>query len=152
MLMPEQLTITSPDSADRDAVIRLLAEQLAEHRIETGGEAIVAAVDGIMVDDRRGFLLVAKEAGTAVAVAYVSFIWTLEHGGKSCWLEELYVLPKRRGCGIGSKLLASVLERARSGGCAAVDLEVDSEHERAANLYSRYGFRPLSRGRWVLGL
>ena len=152
MLMPEQLTITSPDSADRDAVIRLLAEQLAEHRIETGGEAIAAAVDGIMVDDRRGFLLVAKEAGTAVAVAYVSFIWTLEHGGKSCWLEELYVLPERRGVGIGSKLVAAVLEGAQSAGCAAVDLEVDSDHGRAADLYSRYDFRSLSRARWVRSL
>ena len=147
--MREQLTITSPNSADREAVLQLLAEQLAEHRIETGGREIAAAVDGIMVDDRRGFLLVAKEASAVVGVAYVSFIWTLEHGGKSCWLEELYVLPERRGSGIGSKLLTAVLERARSSGCAAVDLEIDSEHERAANLYSRFGFRSLSRGRWV---
>lgn len=150
--MPEQLTIVSPNAADRDAVNQLLAEQLAEHRIETGAKAIVAAVDGIMVDDRRGFLLVAKEASVVIGVAYVSFTWTLEHSGKSCWLEELYVLPKRRGRGIGSKLLASVLDRARSGGCAAVDLEVDHEHGRAANLYSRHGFRSLSRGRWVRGL
>jgi GNAT superfamily N-acetyltransferase len=146
------ITISSPTSVDRNAVIQLLADQLAEHRIDTAGKVIVAAVDGIMADDRRGFLLVAKEAGTVVGVAYVSFTWALEHGGKSCWLEELYVVPERRGHGIGSTLLAKVLERARSDRCAAIDLEVGREQERAAHLYSRSGFRSLSRNRWVLEL
>ena len=147
--MFEALTITSPTAADRDAVVQLLAAQLAEHRIDTANTAIIAAVDGIMTDGRRGFLLVAKDASAVVGVAYVSFTWTVEHGGKSCWLEELYVVPDRRERGIGATLLASVLERAKADGCAAVDLEVDREHDRAINLYSRHGFRSLSRARWV---
>lgn len=143
------LTLASPTADDREAVIRLLAAQLAEHQIETPSNAIVAGVDGIMTDDRRGFLLVAKEGGAVVGVAYVAFTWTLEHGGKSCWLEELYVVPERRDHGIGTRLLESVLERAKSEDCAAVDLEVDSDHRRAADLYSRHGFRSLPRARWV---
>jgi hypothetical protein len=31
----------------------------------------------------------------------------------------------------------------------AVDLEVEADHARAANLYARAGFRPLSRARFV---
>jgi GNAT superfamily N-acetyltransferase len=147
--MSLRLDIFPARAEDRDAAIDLLGRQLAEHRIETADEAIAAAVDGIMIDDRRGFLLVAKEAATVVGVAYVSFTWTAERGGKSCWLEELYVLPERRGRGVGARLLGAVLERAKAAGCAAVDLEVDREHGRAANLYSRHGFRSVPRARWV---
>lgn len=147
--MSESIVIEVAEAGDRDGVIALLADQLAEHRIHTARDAIAAAIDGIMADDRRGFVLVVRENCAVIGVAYVSFAWTLEHGGKSCWLEELYVVPSRRGHGFGTKLLASVLQRAGSCGCVAVDLEVDAEHSRAARLYSRSGFHSLDRRRWV---
>jgi GNAT superfamily N-acetyltransferase len=84
-----------------------------------------------------------------VGVAYVSFQWSLEHGGKAAWLEELYVLPDLRGGGLGTALLQAALDQAREEECAAVDLEVDGDHRRAETLYRRHGFEPLERARWV---
>ncbi len=78
------------------------------------------------------------------------FTWTLEHGGRSAWLEELYVQPEYRGRGIGQKLLAAAINRAREEGCRAIDLEVDRGHPRASHLYDREGFVRLARTRWVL--
>jgi len=83
------------------------------------------------------------------AGADVAFTWTLEHGGKSAWLDELYVVPEYRGKGIGAALLRAALEAAQRSGCAAVDLEVDEARARAENLYVQAGFRPLGRSRWV---
>jgi GNAT superfamily N-acetyltransferase len=83
------------------------------------------------------------------AGADVAFTWTLEHCGKSAWLDELYVVPEYRGKGIGAALLRAALEAAQRSGCAAVDLEVDEAHARAENLYVQAGFRPLGRSRWV---
>jgi GNAT superfamily N-acetyltransferase len=93
--------------------------------------------------------LVAVVDGKAVGVAYLAFTWTLEHGGKTAWLEEMYVLPAHRGQGIGRALLTAVCTHASEQGCAAVDLEVDAAHQRAVHLYAREGFRPLDRTRWV---
>lgn len=143
------VTIDLAIRADRDMLLALLAAQLAEHAIATGRAAMENAIDGMLADERRGFLLLAREAGEAVGVAYVAFTWTFEHGGKTSWLEELYVVPERRSAGIGARLLGAVIERARAAGCAAVDLEVDRDHARAANLYARHGFTPLPRSRWV---
>lgn len=70
---------------------RLLAVQLAEHGIALGGEKLAAAIDGVIDAPRRGFFLVALRDGACIGVAYVSFIWALEHGGHAGWLEELYV-------------------------------------------------------------
>ena len=94
-------------------------------------------------------LLVARDGDAVVGVAYVSFVWALEHGGLSAWLEELYVLPALRGQGVGGRLLDQVLALARARGCAAVDLEVEAEHARSASLYARAGFRAHARARWV---
>jgi ribosomal protein S18 acetylase RimI-like enzyme len=99
----------------------------------------------MLADPRRGFILVDGAAG----VAWVSFTWSLEHGGLTAWLEELYIVPERRDSGLGTALLRAAEERARAAGCEAVDLEVDAEHTRAARLYQREGYRPLPRARWV---
>jgi ribosomal protein S18 acetylase RimI-like enzyme len=73
----------------------------------------------------------------------------LEHGGWSGWLEELYVLPEWRGQGAGTALLAAVIVAATERGWKALDLEVDSNHERVLSLYARYEFQAMSRSRFV---
>jgi GNAT superfamily N-acetyltransferase len=145
----KELDIRGALAADAEIVTRLLAEQLAEHAIGTPADAIRNAVEGALCDDGRALVLLAERRGQAVGVAYVSFTWALEHGGKSAWLEELYVVPDERNRGIGTAMLGAVIDKAAAAGAAAVDLEVDSGHTRAARLYERTGFAPLPRARWV---
>ena len=136
-------------AADRDAIVALLGAQFREHAIDTPQAALARAVDGLLADPERGRLLVATSGGTPVAVAALSYVHTLEHAGRSAWLEELYVEPAHREAGIGTALLAAACELAAASGAVAVDLEVDAAHERAAHLYARNGFRALPRARWV---
>ena len=146
------MSIEPATPADREAVIALLAAQLEEHAIELAPTRLAAAVDGVFAVASRGVFLVARSGGRVVGVAYLSYTWALEHGGQVGWLEELYVLPGERDRGIGGALLDAVCRQARSAGCAAIDLEVEGSHERAAHLYERRGFRRLGRTRYSLGL
>jgi GNAT superfamily N-acetyltransferase len=91
----------------------------------------------------------ARAEGRIVGVAYVATILSVEHVGPAAWLEELYVTPAWRQRGVGSALVAAVLERARARGMMAVDLEIDADHRRAASLYERCGFHRLERSRWT---
>ena len=79
----------------------------------------------------------------------MSFIWALEHGGQAGWLEELYVVPELRAGGVGTRLLEAVIAAAEASGCTALDLEIDSGHERVRSLYERAGFSALPRSRVV---
>lgn len=126
----------------------LLDAQLSEHDIELAPAHLAAAIDGIFSGRGDGAFLVAVDADVPVGVAYLSFTWALEHGGRSAWLEELYVLPEHRGAGIGERLLHAAIEHARAAGAAAIDLEVDADHQRAEGLYARNGFMPHRRARW----
>ncbi len=123
----------------------LLVAQLREHGIAATSARIAASVTAVLDDPSRGFVLAAIVEGAIAGVAYVSFATPLEHAGEVAWLEELYVTPERRDAGLGAALLAEVCARAEARGCVAVDLEVQSDHERALGLYSRAGFSSLRR-------
>jgi GNAT superfamily N-acetyltransferase len=136
-------------SSDRDAVLTLLLAQLREHHNPTPDAVVARALDGLLAHPERGAVLVATLDGRIVGMAALSTMWTLEHGGPSVWLDELYVEPSRRGQGIGRALLAAAYDAAREHGGRSIDLEVDADHDRATHLYAREGFLRLPRTRWV---
>jgi len=63
-----------------------------------------------------------------VGLAYLSFMWTLEYGGISAWLDVLYVVPEHRSHGIGRAFSPPPAEASLRHGCLAVDLEIEATH------------------------
>lgn len=147
--MSRTVQIESATITDLPMVVELLSRQLRDHGITQSTTTLEHAVGGILEVPERGHVLIARLDGEIVGLACLSFMWTLEHGGTAVWLDELYVLPEKRGGGLGKALLRSALERARQIGAVAVDLEVDVDHARAEHLYEREGFVPHKRRRWV---
>ncbi|WP_041285935.1 GNAT family N-acetyltransferase [Desulfomonile tiedjei] len=127
----------------------LLCAQIREHRIQHDAQSISKVVARILSDERFGFFLLARIDGQVIGIAYLATILSIEHAGPVGWLEEIYVSPEHRNKGVGRELLSKLLEHARELGIAAIDLEVDSEHQAAESLYAGFGFRRLSRSRWV---
>ena len=143
------IDIGRADEQQVDSAVALFEAQLLEHKIDTAAADLRKAIQAAIAESRYGFILVAlDDGGEPIGVAYAASLLSLEHGGISGWLEELYVLPKRRGQGIGSRLLEEVIAQAKKRGWRALDLEVDITHERAATLYLRHQYRPLSRSRF----
>jgi GNAT superfamily N-acetyltransferase len=141
--------ISSAGPVDSSAVLALITAQFDDHRIQTPVDRLRAAISAVLADSRLGLFLLARKQGHPVGVAYLCFTWSLEHCGRTAWLEELYVVPSERDQGIGDRLLQAALVEARERGCGAVDLEVEHSQKRAENLYRRAGFKPLTRERWV---
>jgi len=144
-----KFSVALATTSDCRECARLLVDQLGEHGIKESTQRLTRILEDATSDATRGFLMLARDSGRVVGVAYVATILSVEHCGPVAWLEELYVLPEHRSRGVGSTLLTAVLERARSTGVVAMDLEIDADHSRAESLYRRYGFRPLERSRWV---
>jgi GNAT superfamily N-acetyltransferase len=135
--------------ADCGECAGLLVDQLREHGIEASPETLARVLEVAITDMRRGFLMLARDGGRVVGVAYVATILSAEHCGPVAWLEELYVAPDCRERGIGTALVKAVLEQAGKAGMVAIDLEIDAGHKRVISLYQRLGFRRLKRSRWV---
>jgi len=139
--------VTSETIAD---VLPLLEAQLAEHDTDMRGARLERALRGLVEIPERGMALVAREGenGKAIGLAVLAHTWSVELGGLTTWLDELYVIPERRNAGIGRALLVRAMEAAKAEGCAAIDLEVQHDHARVESLYLREGFRPRSRRRF----
>jgi len=80
------------------------------------------------------YYLVAEEDGTLVAYA------GLLAAGDQADVLTIAVAASRWGHGIGTQLLAALLEEARRRGCTHVFLEVRSDNMRAQRLYKWWGF------------
>lgn len=143
--MVDTLVIERVTEAGWESAIGLLERQLDEHEIPFDPPALQAAARGLVARQGRGAILIARDDATPIGVAALTYIWTLEHGGKVAWLEELYVEPAYRNRGIGTRLLIDAMTLARTEGCLALDLEVVEAQGAAIRLYERHGFGQLGR-------
>ena len=80
----------------------------------------------------------AAAAGGGVAVGCAAVVLGPRHGE----LKRLFVLPERRGGGIGVALLAFLERAARERGCRRLMLETGVLQHEALTLYGRAGFAP----------
>lgn len=150
--MHDRLTIEPATHARLSELVPLFERQMNEHDIPCDAASLARSLEYLFESPASGTILVASLDGRAVGVAYVAFIWSIEHAGRAAWLEELNVDPAYRGKGIGESLLAAAIVHVRERGCRALDLEVEAGHERVERLYARAGFRRRSRTRFVLFL
>lgn len=141
--------IRSARRGDLAALSALLVAQLREHGNAVSETVLAEAARGMLERPQRGRFLVADDGGTLVGFVALSYLWTLERGGRAVWLDELYVVPARRGDGLGQALLDAALAAAAAAGATAVDLEVEAGHERVESLYRRNGFHPEARRHWA---
>ncbi len=148
--MASPITVRAAERTDLPALTALLIAQLRDHGNDVPDAALAAAAHGMLERPQRGRFLLAFDGASVVGLAALSYLWTLERGGRAAWLDELYVLPDRRDAGVGAALLAAAVAEARAAGALAVDLEIEAGHERAATLYRRAGFSALSRQHWTL--
>jgi len=145
-------TVERATLENKEILNELMQRQFEEHEIMYTTEILATAIQAMLERDDLGCFLIAKEKEQVIGFAAISYAWTLEHGGKSAWLDELYVLPAYRGRGVGGELVARVIEEVGREGCWAIDLEVEEEHRRAERLYERKGFERLKRSRWAKSL
>ena len=106
------------------------------------GENHARAFDEVL----RGELLLGLmllDGDTPAGFALLAKSYSREAGGKVLWLEELFVLPAYRSCGLGREFFAAAEQYARENGFARIRLEVEEDNVRARSLYERLGYEDL---------
>src|SRR2546428_12649698 len=99
--MPESTVEVRPAAEDEVAALTaLLVAQLRDHQVETPEAKLAGAIQAVLRHPERGRILVAVERGSAVGMAALSFVWPLEHGGRSSWLPGAYLPPAAGGAGL----------------------------------------------------
>jgi ribosomal protein S18 acetylase RimI-like enzyme len=77
--------------------------------------------------------------------AVVTLGYSLEHGGRDAFLDEIVVSPQLRGLGLGRRLLREAEAYCRRQGVGSLHLEVERRHRGAIALYRKAGFASTRR-------
>ena len=132
---PVTLAVTP---TERSAAGRLLHDFNTEYDDPSPGpDALAARLEVLVADGSTEVLLLGNAEGVAV-LRFRASLWT---EAEECYLAELYVVPGRRGGGLGRVLLRACVARARSRGCDFMDLSTSEDDVAARHLYEAEGFR-----------
>ena len=86
----------------------------------------------------EGFIF--EDEGNIQGYGMIAKSFSTEFGKPCIWIEDLYMKPEYRGCGIGSKFFV-YLQQAYTD--HIFRLEVEEENERAIHVYQKNGFEVL---------
>jgi ribosomal protein S18 acetylase RimI-like enzyme len=140
----DDLRFEAASTADLDVLLALARAFHAEdgHALSEAGAGALAAVAG---GEPLARCWLVRRAGRAIGYVVLSLGFSIEHGGRDGFIDDLYLVPADRGLGIGRALLAFAVAEAEKLGIRMLHLEVEPDNERAHRLYRRNGFAESGR-------
>lgn len=117
------------------------------HPLSAEGEAALRQIAGVEPMARCWII---RRANEAIGYLVLTLGFSIEHGGRDGFIDDLYLIPSARGAGAGSVVLDFALEEARGLGIHMLHLEVDAANDRAMSLYRSRGFA--ENGRRLMSL
>lgn len=142
---PARPRIREATRGDVDPIVDLQARYYAVEGYPHQPSRARSAVATLLDDAALGFLLVARDRDRFLGYAAVCFGFSLEHGGRDAFVDEVCVRDGARGSGVGTLLLEVAAERACASGVRTLHLEVEPENAKAVRLYRRLGFEDHGR-------
>ena len=131
-------TVRRAELADADAVGRLLHDFNTEYDdITPGPDALAERVRELIASGETIVLLAGGGPEGLAVLRFRPALWT---SGLECYLAELYVVPDRRGQGLGRALMETALAVAREQGADSMDLGTGDDDVAARALYESLGF------------
>jgi ribosomal protein S18 acetylase RimI-like enzyme len=126
---------------DADAVARLLHDFNREYDEPTPGPpALAARLRELHAGGDFVVLTVGADAARPEGLAVLRLRPSLWSTNLECHLAELYVVPARRGRGLGRALLQEAIAVARAEGADHMDLGTSEDDVAARGLYESAGF------------
>ena len=146
-VLQSKLTVREATKADVAALVALMQEFYAESAFTLDREWAATTFHRLLASPEQGKIWITLADQVPVGHAVLSLRFTMEHGGLSGYIDDLFVKPafRRRGCG---RMLVSQLRHHCQGiGCKSLQVEVGATNSAALGLYKQFGLRVVGDGR-----
>jgi ribosomal protein S18 acetylase RimI-like enzyme len=137
MTTPPELTVRRAGPDDVAAIGQLLHDFNTEYAEPTPTPAALAERFHQLLTRDTVVLLGGSGPDGIAVMRFRPAIWTTE---LECYLAELYVIPERRGHGLGRVLMNEAMNVARAEGATYMDLGTSEDDVAARRLYESLGF------------
>jgi ribosomal protein S18 acetylase RimI-like enzyme len=138
--------------ADIPALVELMREFYAESSFPLDLEWAARSFSQLIDEPSRGAVWVVTVNGAPAGHVVLSLRFTMEFGGLSAYIDDLFVKPECRRQGAARAGLDALIAEARRRGCRSLHVEVDPGNVAATTLYRRYGLVPGADQRQQLGM
>jgi ribosomal protein S18 acetylase RimI-like enzyme len=132
------MSVRLASSGDAAEIGRLLHDFNTEYDDYTPGPEAVAKRIGELLESGDVTVLLGGDGPDGLAL--LRFRPSLWSETLDCYLEELYVVPGRRGQGLGRALMEAAMDHARERGAGYMDLGTAETDTAARALYEKLGF------------
>jgi GNAT superfamily N-acetyltransferase len=136
--MSPDSTVRRASAADAAVVAQLLFDFDTEFDEPVPEVAVLAERYAELLESREVTVLLVGDGPEGFA--QLRFRPSVYSRSLDAYLEELYVVPPRRGEGLGRALLESAMDAARSEGATHMDLGTSETDVAARGLYDSAGF------------
>jgi ribosomal protein S18 acetylase RimI-like enzyme len=141
---PQDIKFHRASLEDLDALMPLLARLRTDDPTLCGAPfdapAARAAVARLIESEHAGRVWLIRTGDETIGYLVLTFSYSLEFGGRTALIDELWISPDHRGRGIGSQALAFAEREARAADARGLFLEVSPDNAGAERLYARAGF------------
>ncbi len=142
----ETITLRAARRKNLPAIIGLLADDALGRQRERPDdplpESYLQAFDAIIRDERNLILVAAGQDGAVLGCLHIAFLPGLSYQGATrALIEDVRVDTRRRGHGIGRKLLEWAIAEARRRECRLAELLVHETRADARRFYAGLGFQ-----------
>ncbi|MEN9220961.1 MAG: GNAT family N-acetyltransferase [Thermostichus sp. BF3_bins_97] len=141
------LTVREATKADIAALVDLMQEFYEESSLALDREWAAASFHRLLSSPEQGKIWIALADQLPIGHAVLSLRFTMEHGGLSGYIDDLFVKAafRRRGC--GRLLLSQLRQYCKRIGCKTLQVEVGTTNSEALALYDHFGLRVARDGR-----
>jgi len=126
------------------------AEVIAENNVllarESEGEQlsfdmVLDGVKSVLLDDNKGFYLVAEQKNSIVGQLMITFEWSDWRNQMIWWLQSVYVKKPYRDSGVFTCLLQEIKKQAKHQNVSILRLYVFNQNEEAIKVYRKQGWK-----------
>ena len=110
------------------------------------------ALRELLADPTLGRVYLVRLDREIAGYVVLTFDYGLEAGGREMFIDELFLVERFRGQGLGARVLDFVTRACRELGGRALHLAVGLENVRARRAYEKHGFAPTRREMMTLAL
>jgi ribosomal protein S18 acetylase RimI-like enzyme len=139
-IMNQSLSLLETQISDIDQLL-VLIQDFYEHfgYLYTESEKRLTLED-LFERPTAGRIYLIQKDQKIVGYVFLSFYFSIEFGGRTAFIDELFVLPRDRGQGTGSRVIHLVEQKCLELNLKAIHLESERTNERAIALYLKLGF------------
>ncbi len=130
---------------DVPQLVALMEESYAESSFPLNRQRATEAFANLLADDRLGQVWLIQSGDQAIGYVVLTLCYSMEYGGRSAFVDDLFVRPSFRNAGLAAAALAEVKAVCAGRGIRAIHVETGGENGAAHAVYRRAGFTETDR-------